>query len=698
MKKFSNPNFFCNRENSWLAFNERVLSESQNLAHPLLDRLRFLAIASSNLDEFFMVRVGGLLENSLYKVASKDISGHTVDEQLKSISQIVHRFTLRQTQFWRKILPQLEEKGIEIKNPLNLSPAQNKWLEDYFHSTVLPTLTPIGIDMHHSFPFLLNKSLNLAVLLDKRNEKKKKNSQRVAIIQLPVLLPRLIPLPCGKERAEFFLLENLIKRHCHHLFRGHDILDITEFRITRNADFSVDDDDVKDLLEEMKKFLFQRSHGHTVRLEINSDTSKKLSDFLMETLKIKEPQVYRTDGPLDMTFLNGLANHSDFSELRYPALHPYARIPIDSKLSIFKQIREKDLLLHHPYDSFDPVIAFVEQAANDPHVLAIKQTIYRVGQDPRLINALIQAAHKGKQVTVLLEVKARFDEENNIFRAKQLEEAGCHVVYGLPGLKTHGKMILVVRQEKDGIRRYLHLGTGNYNPDTAKVYSDLGLFTCNPAFGEDATDLFNVLSGYSESPKWNAFAVAPFNLRKKLMQLIKREIKEAKAGNPARIIAKMNSLFDKAIVQKLYEASEAGVQVDLIIRGICTLKSEIPEVSDNIRVRSIIGRFLEHHRIFYFENCGEPEVFLSSADWMYRNLDNRVEIMFPIWSSEAKSRIFDILAGCLADTAGAYTLRKNGTYRKREIRPEFQFNFQQTLTQSQWTDKTLPPITRKIIK
>lgn len=675
MKRRQPSELFTNRELSWLKFNERVLRESQDPQHPLLERVRFLSITSSNLDEFFMVRVGGLFEQFFQNITTRDIAGMSVAEQLAAISKSVHRLVTRQYHFWENIIPQLEEANIEIKDEASLSPHQREWLENYFEKTVLPSLTPLGVDKHHPFPFLLNKSINLAVLLSRKSDKKKKASFHTAIIQLPALLPRLILLPSPKGQYQFFFLEDLIKLYSYHLFRGYTVQDMTTFRITRNADFSVDDEEAEDLLLEMKKFLYQRSHGHTVRLEVEHLASKKLLKFLTDTLDIKDWQVFLIGGPIDLTFLATLSDQMDRPGLSYSPIDPYPRIPLQES-SLFDQISQKDLLLHHPYDSFDPVIAFVQEAAKDPQVLAIKQTIYRSGKNPRLIDALIEAAHNGKQVTVLMEVKARFDEENNLLRAKQLEKAGCHVIYGIPTLKTHGKIILVVRQEKEGIKRYLHFSTGNYNPDTAKIYTDIGFFTCDPQFGEDATAFFNLLSCYSIPETWHKLCIAPNGLRKKFNQLIQREIKTAKRGEPAAIVAKMNSLVDPAIIKKLYEASQAGVEIELIIRGICALKAEVPGLSDNIRVRSLVGRFLEHSRIFCFYNSGEPEYYLSSADWMTRNLDNRVEILFPILSDDLKERLRDILATTLEDTSRAYILKKNNNYRKRKVLPQYQFDSQ----------------------
>lgn len=675
MKRWQPSELFTNRELSWLKFNERVLRESQDPQHPLLERVRFLSITSSNLDEFFMVRVGGLFEQFFQNISTRDIAGMSVAEQLAEISKSAHRLVNRQYRFWGNITPQLEEAKIEIKDEASLSPKQREWLENYFEKTVLPALTPLGVDKHHPFPFLLNKSINLAVLLSRKGDKKKKVSFHTAIIQLPALLPRLILLPSPKGHYQFFFLEDLIKLYSYHLFRGYTVQDMTTFRITRNADFSVDDEEAEDLLLEMKKFLYQRSHGHTVRLEVEHLASKKLLKFLTDTLDIKDWQVFHIDGPIDLTFLGTLADQMDRPGLSYAPIQPYQRIPL-KETSLFDQISQKDLMLHHPYDSFDPVIAFVQEAAKDPQVLAIKQTIYRSGKNPRLIEALIEAAHNGKQVTILMEVKARFDEENNLLRAKQLEEAGCHVIYGIPTLKTHGKIILVVRQEKGGIKRYLHFSTGNYNPDTAKVYTDIGFFTCDPQFGEDATALFNLLSCYSIPETWQKLCIAPSGLRKKFNQLIQREIKAAKRGESAAIVAKMNSLVDPEIIKKLYEASQAGVEIELIIRGICALKAEVPGLSENIRVRSLVGRFLEHSRIFCFYNSGNPEYYLSSADWMTRNLDNRVEILFPILAEDLKERLRDILATTLEDTSRAYILKKNNNYRKREVLPQYQFDSQ----------------------
>lgn len=664
MATLTHPKLFFNRELSWLKFNERVLLESRDTTHPLLERVRFLAITSSNLDEFFMVRVGGLLEQKWQGIDYQDISGYSVEEKLVEIAGSAHRLVNKQSRLWQKISEELTNKKILIKSWDNLTEPQKIWLRAYFTDTVFPVLTPLAVDASHPFPFLANKSLNVAVLLEKEDEKKKKKKLRTAVIQLPSLLPRLIPLPDKKGQISFFPMELLLKHYAYRLFLGHVIQASAVFRITRNADFAVDDDGAEDLLTEMKKFLYQRSRGHTVRLEIEKAASKKLRAFLEKVLQIRDRQVYEIDGPLDLTCLNQLADHPLFPDLRYPALKPIESIKLDKGESLFDRIRQEDILLHHPFESFDPVILFIQEAAKDPKVLAIKQTLYRIGNDPRLITALTEAAQSGKQVTVVMEVKARFDEENNILRAKQLEEAGCHVIYGLPGLKTHSKITLIIRQEKSGLRRYLHLGTGNYNASTAKVYTDLGLLTDDPAFGEDATAFFNLLSGYSDSPVWRRLAVAPLDMRETFVRLIDRETQLAKSGKPGRIVAKMNSLFDQQIIEKLYEASQAGVEIDLIVRGICGLRPGIKGISDHIRVRSIIGRFLEHSRIFYFGNQNDPEIYLSSADWMHRNLTERVEILFPILAPSLKDNIKNLLSIYLADTSRTSRLRPAGTYHK----------------------------------
>lgn len=664
MATSTHAKLFFNRELSWLKFNERVLLESRDTTHPLLERVRFLAITSSNLDEFFMVRVGGLLEQKWQGIDYQDLSGYSVEEKLVEISGSAHRLVCKQSRLWQKISEDLASKKILIKSWDHLTDSQKGWLRTYFTDTVFPVLTPLAVDASHPFPFLANKSLNVAILLEKETEKKKKKHSRTAVIQLPSLLPRLIPLPEKKGQISFFPMELLLKHYAHRLFLGHIIRSSAVFRITRNADFAVDDDGAEDLLTEMKKFLYQRSRGHTVRLEIEKAASKKLRTFLEKALQISERQVYEIDGPIDLTCLTQLADHPLFPDLRYPALQPIATIKLENGESLFDRIRREDILLHHPFESFDPVILFIQEAAKDPKVLAIKQTLYRIGSDPRLITALIEAAQSGKQVTVVMEVKARFDEENNILRAKQLEEAGCHVIYGLPGLKTHSKITLIIRQEKSGLRRYLHMGTGNYNASTAKVYTDLGLLTDDPAFGEDATAFFNLLSGYSDAPVWRRLAIAPLDMRETFVRLIDRETQLAKSGKSGRIIAKMNSLFDQQIIEKLYEASQAGVEIDLIVRGICGLRPGIKGVSDHIRVRSIIGRFLEHSRIFYFGNQNDPEIYLSSADWMHRNLTERVEILFPIIAAPLKEKIKNLLSIYLADTSRTSRLRPAGTYHK----------------------------------
>ncbi|SDD97059.1 RNA degradosome polyphosphate kinase [Sporomusa acidovorans] len=661
--RFDDPDYFFNRELSWLKFNRRVLGEADVKHKPLLERLKFIAISSSNLDEFFMIRVAGLkhqLESGVNKV---DAAGLSVRQQLVCIAEDTHELVKLEYRFLKNIQAELEEADICFCDSNSLDEWAQEWIENFFDNTIFPVITPMAVDAGHPFPFLTNRSLNLAVLLCQD-----RSDDHAAVIQVPAVLPRIIEAPSNGTKRQFVFLEDIIKRYCGKLFHGYTIKDVVPFRITRNADLSIDEEDAEDLLAEIEKSLRQRKHGQAVRLEIGKTNNRPLRELLVHNLNIEEQDIYEINGPLDTTCF---FKFSDIPGLEYLLHCPVAaQIPREliGVTNLFDTIRERDILLHHPYESFQPVVEFVRQAACDPDVLAIKQTLYRVSGNSPIVKSLAQAAENGKQVTVLVELKARFDEENNILWAKQLEEAGCHVIYGLVGLKTHAKMILVVRQEQDGIKRYIHMGTGNYNDATAKIYTDMGLFTANDQFGADASAFFNVLSGYSDPPVWNKIVVAPLGLREKIKELIDREMEFVKAGKKGRIIAKMNSLVDRDIVLKLYEASCQGVKIDLIIRGICVLRPGVPGVSENISVRSIVGRFLEHHRIFYFSNGGDERVFLSSADWMPRNLNERVELFFPIEDTRQIARIKDILDITLEDNQKAYIMKKDGTYRRVDKR------------------------------
>lgn len=656
---FNRPEYFVNRELSWLKFNLRVLQEAEDKKKPLLERLKFIAITSSNLDEFFMIRVAGLKQQLESGVNKIDAAGLSVREQLLAIAESTQDLTKQQYRILKKLTAELADNDIRIESVDSLSEKETEWTAAYFLHTIYPVITPLAVDASHPFPFLSNRSLNLAILLTPP-----KGESKLAVVQVPTVLPRLIEVGSHSKKKKFVFLEDIIRNHCQHLFVGYKVKDVVAFRITRNADLLIDEEDADDLLAEVEKSLRQRKHGDAVRLEIGKTNNKQLRESVIEALKIAERDIYEINGPIDTTCFMKFADIKGYDELRYVPLVPQPPADLLDVEDLFAAIRDRDILVHHPYESFEPMIQFVQRAASDPQVLAIKQTLYRVSGNSPIVRALAQAAENGKQVTVLVELKARFDEENNILWAKRLEEAGCHVIYGLVGLKTHSKICLVVRRESAGIKRYVHLGTGNYNDATARVYTDLGLFTANDQYGADASAFFNMLSGYSDPPVWNKFVVAPLGLRRRIIELIDNEIQSAEAGEPARIIAKMNSLVDREIVYKLYEASSKGVKIDLIIRGICVLLPGIPEVSQTITVRSIVGRFLEHSRIFYFANGGEEKVFLSSADWMPRNLDARVELFFPVDDKRHIERIKELLDTLLADTVRAYVMRSDGTYRK----------------------------------
>lgn len=659
---FTKHENFINRELSWLKFNSRVLGEANDRQKPLLERLRFLSITSSNLDEFFMIRLAGLkhqLESGVNKI---DAAGLTVEQQIMHISEAAHALVKEQYRHLRSILKDLEQDEIYFCDVHEVKGKDKEWLDNYFHHTVYPVITPMAVDASHPFPFLANRTLNLAVTLCRDNE------ISMAVIPVPGGLPRIVEVPGNTKKKRFVFLEQIIMTFAQELFYGYKIQDIGAFRITRNADLSIDEEDVKDLLAEVEKSLRQRKRGQAVRLEIAKSIKPDIKEFLVEALKIVEPDVYEITGPIDLTCMMKFVDLPGCDQLRYNPLVPQVPADLVGEEDLFAVIRQRDILLHHPFESFRPVLDFVRQAANDPQVLAIKQTLYRVSGNSPIVRALAQAAENGKQVTVLVELKARFDEENNILWAKQLEEAGCHVIYGLVGLKTHAKMILVVRQEESGIKRYVHMGTGNYNDTTAKIYTDMGIFTANDPFGADASGFFNVLSGYSDPPVWNKIVVAPLGLREKIESLIDREIAFVQEGRPARIVVKMNALLDKEIIMKLYEASHCGVKIDLIIRGICALRPGIPGVSENITVRSIVGRFLEHSRIFYFSNGGDEKIYLSSADWMPRNLNERVELFFPVDDERHTERIKEILELLLKDNRKAYVMKTDGGYRKVDRR------------------------------
>lgn len=667
---------FRNRELSWLAFNERVLSEAKDKHIPLMERLKFLSITASNLDEFFMIRVASLKDQVNAGYTKKDISGMTSAEQIDAILKVTHKFAQAQYNTYnRSFLPALKKAGLKIVTEYEkLTEEQADYVDTYFQQEVFPVLTPMAVDSSRPFPLIRNKSLNIGALL---MDKKKKDTIDFATVQVPSVLPRVVPIPSDKDECTtIILLEQIIEKNIQKLFMNYKVLCATPFRVMRNADLTIDEDEAADLLIEIEKQLKKRQWGEAIRLEVEDSIDKRLLKILRKELKLGEDAIFKINGPLDLTFLMKVYGLEGFDHLKEEKFTPQQPKMLDPSRNLFEQIRERDILLHHPYESFDPVVNFVRMAASDPDVLAIKQTLYRVSSNSPIIASLAQAAENGKQVSVLVELKARFDEENNIVWARKLEKAGCHVIYGLVGLKTHSKITLVVRKEEDGIRRYVHLGTGNYNDSTAKLYTDMGMFTCKPRYGEDATAVFNMLSGYSEPLAWNKLSLAPLWLRDKFLSLINREREHAANGRPARIIAKMNSLCDPGIIEALYDASAAGVEIDLIVRGICCLRAGIPGLSENIHVRSIVGTFLEHSRIFYFSNNGSPEYYMGSADWMPRNLDKRVEILFPVEDPVLQEEIHNILDIQLADTKKAHLLMPDGTYVKVDQRGKTPLNSQ----------------------
>lgn len=652
------PEYFYNRELSWLKFNLRVLKEAMGKETPLLERLKFIAISASNLDEFFMVRVAGLWSNFDSGVEKRDASGMSVHEQLMAISQAAHEQVRTQTKSLIALMAEMDAVKLHFRRVKDLSELGKDWLEEYYREVVFPVLTPMAVDASRPFPFLANKTLNLAVELIKAD-----GEHSMGLIQVPSVLDRIVEVePEGKRT--FVFLEDIIASHCHDLFKGCHILDMVSFRVTRDSDLDLEEDDSVDLMKEVEESLRKRKRGAAVRLEIFKTNNNRIKKFLEENLDVTEMEVYEINGPLDPTCFFKFIGMKGMWPWLYEPFVPQRPLELPDDSDLFAAIRENDILLHHPYESFDPVVKLVSDAADDPQVLAIKQTLYRVSGNSPIVAALARAAENGKQVTVLVELKARFDEENNILWARRLEKAGCHVIYGLVGLKTHAKIILIVRKEDNGIRRYLHLGTGNYNDSTAKLYTDLGLMTANDEFGSDASAFFNLLSGYSEPPVWNKLVMAPLGLREKIYALIDNEIAMVRAGREGHIIAKMNSLIDQPVIQKLYEASAAGVHIDLIVRGICGLRTGIEGISDNITVRSIVGRQLEHSRIFWFANGGEEQLYLSSADWMPRNLNDRVELFFPVETEEHIHRIKALLDLYLRDNVGAHMMQSNGTYRR----------------------------------
>ncbi len=661
------PSLYINREMSWLEFNRRVLEEAQDPQVPLLERLKFLAIFDSNLDEFYMVRVGGLQQ----KVQAGIPYGSGADrtpppEQLDRISALVRQLNDEKHRILiEEVLPALDREGISIRSHKTLNRAELEHARKVFHREIFPVLTPMAYDPGHPFPHLANKSINLAVLLRRPAHPEK----LFAIVQVPAVLPRFVPLPADKGHA-FVPLEGLIRLHLADLFPGMNLAHDTVFRVTRNSDFEIDDDEVEDLLKTIEEEVRKRRRGTAVRLQIESGASAHVEQFLTGALDLEPGDVCRNPSLLDLTGLFQIYNLPGYPNLRDPQFVPQLIPEFSQASSIWSAVRARDVLLHHPYESFAHVVDFVEAAAWDERVLAIKQTLYRTSSDSPIVRALQRAADNGKQVTAVIEIKARLDEERNIQWARELEKAGVHVVFGFVGLKTHCKVCLVVRREDEGIRRYVHLGTGNYNPQTARVYTDLGYLTCNPDFSQDVQALFNYLTGYSELPQWRKLVVAPSRMQSFMIEKIQQEVAHQQAGKAGRIIAKINGLLEPAMVQALYRASQAGVKIDIVCRGICALRPGLPGISDNIRVFSVVDRFLEHSRIFYFENAGDAQVFIGSADWMDRNLSRRVEVVWPVEQADLKQRLVEVLNTVLADNVKARELLPDGSYRRVAPKPE----------------------------
>lgn len=637
-KKFRKPEYFRNRELSWMDFNDRVLEEARNKDNPLLDRINFLGITQSNVDEFFMVRVASLHKLIAAGIKTTDASGMTPTEQLKAINKKEHNAVeKRYSTYWRSLLPQLEKKNIFIKAVKDLNAQQYEFIRRYFDDELYPVITPMADDANRPFPFIANDSLNIAVRL----KDEEKNKHDYAILRVPNNFKRLVKLP--KADNSFVLLEDIIKEFVGKFFDGYIVKEAACFRVTRDMDLDVAERDTSDFLRSVQKQLKDREHGKVVRLEIEKKMGDKLRSRLFDKLEVSKNEIYEIAGPIDLTFLKKLAGAvKGHASLHYQPINGYVDPDLALSGDIFSNIRSHDYLVQHPYDSFDTVLNFIQKAAKDDKVLAIKMTLYRVSGNSPIIKYLGEAAQAGKQVTVLVEVKARFDEQNNVHWARTLEQMGCHVIYGLKGLKTHTKITLVIRRDEDGIRRYVHLGTGNYNDVTAHFYIDMGIFTSRRDFGVDATNLFNMLSGYSRPPYFRQLRISPKYIREFINQKIDNEIAIAQAGRKAEIHMKMNSLSDPEIIAKLYEASHAGVKIHLIIRGICCLRTDIPGISDNIEVHSIVGRLLEHSRIYYFYNDGNEDIYLSSADMMKRNLNRRVETLFPVLQPDLKDRAINI--------------------------------------------------------
>src|SRR6202045_2746131 len=660
----SESSLYNNRELSLLEFNQRVLEEAQDLSTPLLERLKFLCIVASNLDEFFEVRVAGLKQQRQSNISAPGPDGMSPGEQLAAISSPVRRMVDDQYRIWKQeLVPALEENSIFFLGCDELTNEEKQYYTKYFEKSVYPVLTPLAVDPVHPFPQLLNKSLNVAVELEGSGI-----STNLAVVQVPRILPRLLPYRAGEQGMyRYIFIGNLIQVHVSSLFHGVKVKGAYQFRVTRNSDLYLDEEETDNLLKTIELELRKRSRGDAVRLEVQQDCPRHIADQLLQTFDLTGDDLYQVDGPINFLRLMPVISEVDRPDLKFRPFVPAIVAGSSDHDDIFSQIRRRPILLHHPYDSFQTVLDFIEQAAEDPNVLAIKQTLYRTSGDSQIVGSLAEAAESGKQVTVVIELKARFDEAANIKWARTLQEAGVHVVYGIVSLKTHAKLALVVRREEDGLRRYLHLGTGNYHPSTAKLYTDLGLLTCDPNLTNDSAELFNWLTGVSVFPDLQKIKAAPKALHDFILEMIDREAENAKKGKPSGIFGKVNSLVDPEVIQALYRASQSGVKIKLLVRGVCCLRSQVPGTSDNITVRSVIGRFLEHSRIYRFENAGHPEVYLASADWMARNFFRRVETCFPIEDQELRSRIDHLLETYWKDNVKAREQGLEPTYDRRPI-------------------------------
>jgi polyphosphate kinase len=657
-----NPDYYINRELSWLEFNERVLEEAQDVMNPLLERLKFLAIVASNLDEFFMVRVAGLKKQVAAGITRPCPAGLSPSEQVARIAEKAHKMIENQDRcFAEEVVPLLLEHNIKFLSSDEITEKQRTFLNEYYHREIYPVLTPMAIDASHPFPFIASASLNLIFTIDN------KEPSLYSVVQVPDVLPRFIRLPGKKDEYAFMLLEDVIVTYFNALYPDMTLRESNAFRIIRDSDLAIHEEESYDLIREIELELRKRRHGAAVRLAISAHASEEVLSKLKEELDIEDEDIYTVDGPLNLKDFMRLPSKIELHALKDPPVPPLPIAGVPEDGDIFSSIKEGDIFLHHPYHSFRYVINLIENASHDPGVLAIKMTLYRVSGDSPIVKALIDAAEKGKQVTTLVELKARFDEERNIEWARKLERAGVHVIYGLIGLKTHSKICLIIRREPEGICRYVHMSTGNYNDTTARLYTDIGLMTCDESLGQDISALFNVLTGYSRPPRWNKIEVAPTGLRKKIIRLIQREANRSTENQPGQIMAKMNSLLDQEIIYNLYKASQKGVKIDLIVRGICCVRPGIKEVSENIRVISIIDRFLEHSRIFFFKNGGNEELYLSSADWMPRNMDRRVELFFPVDDEKVKEEVMNVLEAGFKDNVKARALQSDGSYKRCTI-------------------------------